>query len=83
MTKLELDQYEQDIEDNFERHRIINDKDYMSQLRKAAIEHQKKQSITIRITNNDLDKIKLKASKKGMEYQSYINMVIHKAATKL
>ncbi len=83
MTKLELDQYEQDIEDNFERHPIINDKDYMNQLRKAAIEHQKKQSITIRITNNDLDSIKLKASKKGIEYQTYINMIINKEKTKL
>jgi len=79
---MKLDKYEQDIEDNFEKHHIINDQDHMRQLKKAAIEHQKKQPITIHIANNDLEAIKVKASKKGMEYQTYINMVIHKAATK-
>ena len=82
---LKLDQYEQDIEDNFEKQsKISNHEFYISKLQQAAANHQKnKKSITIAIPDHDLEVIKIKASKKGISYQTYINMIIHKAATRL
>ena len=44
---------------------------------------KKKQSITIRVAEQDIETIKIKASKLGLPYQTYINMLIHKEATKL
>ncbi len=82
---MKLDKYEQDIEDNFEKHKkISNHEFYVKELQQAAIKHQqRKQSITIDIPDCDLEAIKLKASKKGLEYKAYLNMIIHKAATRL
>jgi len=43
MITSELDEYEQDIEDNFERHGVVpNQKEEIEKLTKAAIEHQKR-----------------------------------------
>lgn len=43
MITLELDEYEQDIEDNFERHSVVpNQKEEIEKLKKAAIQHQKR-----------------------------------------
>jgi len=83
--KTKLDKYEEDIENNFEKQsKILNVEHQMKQLKESAIKHQKrKRSITIDIADHDLEAIKIKASKKGLAYQTYINMIIHKAATKL
>ncbi|XVN41973.1 MAG: CopG family antitoxin [Rickettsia endosymbiont of Argas persicus] len=79
-----LDSYEQDIEDNFEKHQKFNDKDEIALLQKAAKVHlNKKRSVTIRIAEHDIEAIKIKASKHGMPYQTYINMLIHSDAIKL
>ena len=83
--KTKLDKYEEDIENNFEKQSNIHNAEHqIEQFKESAIQHQKrKSSITIHIADHDLEAIKLKASKKGLAYQTYINMIIHKAATKL
>lgn len=81
--RIKLDSYEQDIEDNFESLKTIkNLKSEMEILKNAAKNHLKrKRSITIRVNEMDLEVMHLKASKLGIPYQTYINMLIHKDAT--
>lgn len=84
MQKKDLDNYEKDIDDNFSKQKSIGDiKIQIERLKQSAIKHLKtKRPVTIRIANNDLEAIKIKASKSGVAYQTYINMIIHKEAIK-
>jgi predicted DNA binding CopG/RHH family protein len=79
----DLDEYEQEIEDNFEKLKPAkNEKELMALLVKAAKEHSaRRKSITIRVHEMDLEAMRIKASKVGVPYQTYINMLIHKDAT--
>lgn len=83
--QIKLDEYEEEIENNFSQQERINDiRKKMVEFTQSASKHQKrKRSITIRIADYDLEAIKIKASKDGLAYQTYINMIIHKEATKL
>jgi len=79
-----LDKYEQEIEDSFESQAIITNPDILKLFQNAAKAHlRKKYPITIRVARQDIEAIKIKASKLGLAYQTYINMLIHKEATKL
>ncbi len=82
-NKTGLDEYEQDIEDNFEKLQPIDNLDEeINLLKQAAVNHvTKKKSITMRIRESDLEIIRIKASKLGVPYQTYISMLIHKDAT--
>ena len=78
---VELDEYEQEIEDNFGRGEIVNDPALFKRLQEAATRHvEARQSITIRVVRSDLNAIKRKASKLALPYQTYINMLIHNDA---
>jgi predicted DNA binding CopG/RHH family protein len=81
--KTQLDAYEQDIENNFENlKRVSNLGAEMTLLTRTALAHGKrKKSITLRIHELDLETMKIKASKLGLPYQTYINMLIHKDTT--
>ena len=77
--KYKLDKEEQWIEDHAheyvpvsaaEKHRIDMD---FAQMRK-------KKAVTLRININDLGKIKEKADKEGLPYQTLISSVLHKYA---
>jgi predicted DNA binding CopG/RHH family protein len=83
--KLVLDTYEKEIEENIDAQPPIPHlQDEMGKLKKAAAMHVKrKQSITLRINVMDLEAIKLKASRVGIPYQTYINMIIHQDATSM
>ncbi len=79
-----LDKYEQEIEDSFNAQKSIKAKHLIDNFQTAAAKHLKsKKSITIRVANHDLEAIKIKASKMGLAYQTYINMLIHQAASKI
>lgn len=81
---IKLDPYEQDIEDNFEKQQKIDDPALIALLQKAAKAHlNNKRPITIRVAEHDIEAIKIKASKHGLPYQTYLNMLIHSDATKL
>jgi predicted DNA binding CopG/RHH family protein len=83
--RIKLDPYEQEIEDNFEKHPSAVNKSSMSKMLQSAAKKQlkDKKPITIRIGLSDIEAIKIKASKCGVPYQTYINMLIHKDATSL
>lgn len=83
MSKKEkLDDFEQDIEDNFESLNETSDmKAEMLAIKNAALSHsRRKKSITLRVHEIDLEVMRIKASKLGVPYQTYINMLIHKDA---
>ena len=85
IMQVKLDNYEKDIDDNFfNQESIANSKIQIDSFKQSAIKHLKtKRPVTIRIANNDLEAIKIKASKSGVAYQTYINMIIHKEAIKV
>ncbi|MEK6734189.1 MAG: hypothetical protein AABY27_03695 [Pseudomonadota bacterium] len=82
---VELDEYEQELEDNFElcqRLEPAKEKIMIDKLVAAAKNHfTVKKSVTLRVAPRDLEVMRLKASKLGIPYQTYINMVIHKDAS--
>lgn len=82
---VELDEYEQELEDNFElckRLEPAEEKAAIATLVAAAKNHiATKKAITIRVSHHDLEVMRLKASRLGVPYQTYINMVIHKDAS--
>lgn len=83
MTK-KLDNYEREIEENFESQESVLEEFDLQNLQKSAKEHlNSKKSITIRVSLRDIEAIKIKASKLGLAYQTYLNMLIHKEATKI
>ncbi len=87
MKNIKLDDYEKDIEENLEKCSPLNTRELKNETRllmQAAKNHSKvKQSITIRVNAFDLEAIKLKASKLGVPYQTYLNILFHKEATAL
>jgi predicted DNA binding CopG/RHH family protein len=82
--QVKLDNYEKDIDNNFfKQESITNSKIQIDSFKQSAIKQRKTKSpVTIRIANNSLEAIKIKASKSGVAYQTYINMIIHKEAIK-
>lgn len=83
--KIILDKYEQDIEDNVEKLLDLADPLHeIKMLKEAARRHStRKKSITLRIHERDLEAIRLKASRTGVPYQTYINMLIHRDVSTL
>ncbi len=79
---LKLDKYEQDLEDNFElQHEVPHLNAEMALMKKKAMIYAKnKKAITLRIHEADLEVMRIKASKLGVPYQTYINILIHKDA---
>jgi predicted DNA binding CopG/RHH family protein len=80
-----LDAYEREIENNLAKgKRVKNFKELKEQMTLAAKRYGKnKKSITIRVSTYDLEAIKIKASKQGIPYQTYLNALIHQEATKI
>jgi len=82
--KIILDEYEQDIEDHIEKNiAAINGlQQEMDLIQAAAKQHTtRKKSITIRVHELDLEAIKMIASKNGVPYQTYLNIIIHREAS--
>lgn len=82
---IKLDYYEKDIDDNYSKQENVCDMESkIEEFKLSSKKHLKAtKPITIRIANHDLEAIKIKASKSGVAYQTYINMIIHKEAIKI
>lgn len=84
--KIKLDKYEQEIEDAIERGDFIRDTDLKKSKefwRKTAnnyLELQKSKRITIRVNQEDLLKVKVKANKSNIPYQTLLKALIHQFA---
>ena len=80
----QLDAEEQDLLDSFERGEWKQSEDFEEELafaKKAADNYFKKNArINIRLTQNDLKKIKQRAAYEGIPYQTLIASLLHKYA---
>ena len=57
--------------------------DYKKKMHRAALEHVRSQQtkMNIRISRTDLEKIKERAAREGLKYQSLVKSVLHKYIT--
>lgn len=82
---VKLDEYEKDLEKNFEKAKSLSKKDkkkHLNELKTAADNYLKKDKrISIRIYGSDLDLIRQIAMHEGLPYQTLITSVLHKFAT--
>ena len=75
-----LTEDEQRIEDDIEKLRPVS-KEKKARIEKIIERAKKNRAISLRISNYDLEKIKKKANKEGVPYQTLINMILHKYVT--
>ncbi len=80
--KIKLDAYEREIEKGIGKGKPPKNQEKLkAMLLEAAKNYMaEKQSITIRLQKSDIEAIKSKASKMGLPYQTYINMIVHQEA---
>ena len=68
--------------DSIDLTHIENDNENSKLLQKSAKEFVKKETkMNIRISANELEKIKSKAEQEGLKYQTFIKSVLHKYIT--
>jgi predicted DNA binding CopG/RHH family protein len=75
-----LSREEEAIERNFEKYRPVS-KETKNHIEKLIEGSRKSRPISLRINENDLERLKEKANKNGLPYQTMINVVIHKYVT--
>ncbi len=81
MKKIKLSSQEKKIEKELINGIYIPVKDHELQSIYEAIVHRKKDAVlNIRINSKDLKKIRQKAKKFGIKYQSFISEVLHRVA---
>lgn len=80
---LVLDKYEQEIEDALERGEFVSDPNFketkkmFEEAAKNFVELEESKSITLRIKKKDLIKLKAKAARNNIPYQTLINLLIN------
>ncbi len=75
--KSKLDKYESEIEGNISQFAPV------SNTKKASIESiidkaNEKKSISLRLKNNDIEQLKLRAETEGLPYQTLLSSIVHK-----
>lgn len=82
LKDLQLDPWEQEISDAIENGAFVDtpnveeEKKYIKTLAESML--KKRKSINIRISEQDLFRIKSKALAEGLPYQTYISSILHK-----
>ena len=81
MNKIKLTKEEKEIENALMRgeYTPIKGKE-LENIEKILKARKKDITMTIRVNSEDIEKIKIKAKKVGVKYQSYISEVIHQVA---
>lgn len=83
---LVLDEFEQEIEDSIGRGEFVSDPNFeenKKMFQEAAKRHialRQSKSVTIRLKQKDLIKVKAKAARNKIPYQTLIGILIHKYA---
>lgn len=83
---LVLDEYEQELEDALNRGEFVSTPNFeetkkmFQEAAKRHIELQKTKSVTLRLKQEDLIKVKAKAARNKIPYQTLIGLLIHKYA---
>jgi predicted DNA binding CopG/RHH family protein len=79
MNKLKLDSFERDIESNAEQYNKATTKT-RQRVKKIISKTKEKNRITLRLSNQTLERIKQKAQEEGLPYQTLISSILHKYA---
>ena len=78
--KYKLTKEEIEIENAAEKFVEFNDEE-KNELDKIIDNANLKRAITLRINENDLERIKFEAEKEGIPYQTFITSILHKYTT--
>jgi predicted DNA binding CopG/RHH family protein len=78
--KMQLDEEELEILDAYQSGKMKGSGKTSHLVKAAKSTLKKNKNINIRISENDLDAIKMKAVREGMPYQTLIGSVLHKFA---
>jgi len=77
VKKFNLSKDEALIEKRFEEYKPVS-KETRKRIEKLIEESRKSRAISLRINEKDLERLKEKAKRNGLPYQTLINVVIHK-----
>ncbi|MGR3317757.1 MAG: CopG family antitoxin [Candidatus Anammoxibacter sp.] len=77
---IKLTKEENEIESNIDKYVKVSKRE-KEEIEKVIDNAVNKRSITLRINDNDLEKIKFEAEKDGLPYQTLISSVLHKYIT--
>ena len=77
MKKITLDAEEREIEREIENYKPVK-AETKKRIEKILEQSRKSRPISLRINEKDLVRVKEKAGKSGLPYQTMINVVIHK-----
>ena len=81
MKKIKLTKEEKEIEESLVKGELIPIKGKQLKMIEKSLEYRKKDvTMTIRVNSEDIKKIKKKAKKMGVKYQTYISEVLHQVA---
>ena len=78
---MHLDKEESEILNAYESGMLKKAKPSLSLIEAAKATLKKNKNINIRITENDLNSIKMKAAREGLPYQTLIGSLLHKYAS--
>jgi len=76
-NKFELTEEEKQIESEIEQYKSVS-AEKKKKIEKIIDQTKKNKAISLRINNYDLEKIKEKAEKEGVPYQTLITNILHK-----
>ncbi|MDR2428800.1 MAG: hypothetical protein LBD62_03230 [Candidatus Margulisbacteria bacterium] len=77
MRKIKLDAFEQAIEDNAAAFVPVSSRE-QAKIETIIASANKTKNINIRISENDLTRVKQKSAEEGLPYQTLISSIIHK-----
>ena len=78
--KIKLDAYEKEIEKNIDSFVPVS-KSERKRIEALIARSRKKRNINIRISEQDLYGLRIKASREGIPYQTLISSILHKYVT--
>ncbi len=80
MIKNKLDEFEKNIEKDILKFKKVSSKK-LKKIEDIIEKSNEKKNISLRVNNQDLEQIKLKAENEGIPYQTLISSVLHKFVT--
>ncbi|MCP4266072.1 MAG: antitoxin [Candidatus Brocadiaceae bacterium] len=80
MIKNKLDDFEKNIEKDILKFKKVSSKKF-KKIEDIIEKSNEKKNISLRVNNQDLEQIKLKAENEGIPYQTLISSVLHKFVT--
>jgi len=81
MKRIRLTKEEKEIEESLINGKLVPIKGKQLEMIEESLKSRKKDiTMTIRVNSEDIEKIKKKAKKLGVKYQTYISEVLHQVA---